>query len=157
MKSQNDLIVTSLIDFFRLKKDFPKYNEASKIVDKTTRISFLEDSIREEITSRFFLPYIQLHEFEGLLFTDIHGFDYIMELPEPKRVEIIDVISRHPNPEMINDGADTAPSKRIINLIPGYRKTLHGPIIAEENGIQKILEKCPRFKIWVESIIEKAA
>jgi len=157
LKSQPDIVVTSLIDFFRLKTDFPKYKEASKIVDKTARVSFLENSIKEQITSRFFLPYIQLHEFEGLLFTDIRGFDYLMDLPEPKRVEIINIISGYPNPETINDGADTAPSKRIIKLIPEYRKNLHGPIIAEENGIQKIIDKCPRFKKWVESIIEKAA
>ncbi len=157
LKSQSDIVVTSLIDFFRLRTDFPKYDDASKMVDKTARITYLENAIKEEISNRFFIPYIQLHEFEGLLFTDIHGFDYLMDLPKKEKSEIIQIISSYSNPEMINDGADTAPSKRIVKLIPGYSKTLHGPIIAQENGIQKILDKCPRFNNWVKSIIEKAA
>jgi hypothetical protein len=109
LKSQSDIVVTSLIDFFRLRTDFPKYDDASKMVDKTARITYLENAIKEEISNRFFIPYIQLHEFEGLLFTDIHGFDYLMDLPKKEKSEIIQIISSYSNPEMINDGADTAP------------------------------------------------
>ena len=62
------------------------------------------------------------------------------------------IIDSFPNPEMINDGPNTAPSKRLINLIPRYRKVYHGSEIASENGIQSILDKCPRFSNWIENI-----
>lgn len=44
-------------------------------------------------------------------------------------------------------------SKRLIHLIPGYQKTLHWALIAEEIGIRTILKKCPRFRNWVENFI----
>ena len=129
LKAQSDIIVTSLIDFFRLKSDFPKYEEAKSIADKQDRVRFLEKAICEDIDHPRFFPYIQLHEFEGLLFSDPKGLSYIPDIPPKSQIELESAIHAHPNPELLNDGAETAPSKRLINLIPGYQKTLHGPLI----------------------------
>tara|TARA_B100000508_G_scaffold140717_1_gene143028 strand:- start:544 stop:1203 length:660 start_codon:yes stop_codon:yes gene_type:complete len=155
LKRETDIVVTSLIDFFRLKNDFPKYNKIDSISDKQEKVTFLEQAMAEVINYRNFLPYIQLHEFEGLLFSDQSGFDYIPDIPDRSFEILAGVIKDHKNPELINDGFETAPSKRLEKLIPPYRKTLHGPLIAEEIGIIKILEKCPRFRNWVEQLIEK--
>ena len=52
-----------------------------------------------------------------------------------------------PSIEHIDDGPTTAPSKRIIKLIPGYedRKASAGPNIAEYIGLTVIREKCLAF------------
>jgi len=102
-----------------------------------------------------FIPYIQLHEFEGLLFSDINGFNYIPNISANNKGQIQYIINHNPNPELINDGAATAPSVRLKNLIPRYKKTFHGPIIALENGMPSIIAKCPRFRNWINVILGK--
>jgi len=154
LKSQHDIVVTSLIDFFRLRTDFPKYEEAQSIIDKQTRVKFLEDAVAERINNQRLIPYIQLHEFEGLLFSDVKGIEYIPDIPDKNKQELVSTINNYPNPELLNDGAETAPSKRLTKLIPRYQKTLHGPLIAAEIGVPLIIQKCPRFDQWVKNILK---
>jgi hypothetical protein len=155
LKQENDIIVTSLIDFFRLKTDFPFYNECNSIINKFEKISFLEEKIRQDINNHRFVPYIQLHEFEGLLFSSDSGFDYIPDISQANRNQLSQAVNQYPNPELLNDGPATAPSKRLQYLIPGYQKTFHGPLIAQEVTIETIIQKCERFRNWVELLIEK--
>jgi recombinational DNA repair ATPase RecF len=53
------------------------------------------------------------------------------------------------NPEGINDSPQTAPSKRLEQLRPHYRKTFHGPKAAARIGLDKIREQCPHFSQMV--------
>lgn len=154
LKQEHDILITSLIDYFRLKTDFPKYDEAHVLADKYDRVAALETAIKEEINDKRFVPYIQLHEFEGLLFSSDAGFVSMGNIPAKNLKELEQAINTN-NPEMINDGPTTAPSKRLAALIPRYKKTLHGPMIANEIGLHVILEKCNRFRHWIETIIEK--
>jgi hypothetical protein len=149
-------IVTSLIDYYRLRTDFPGHATSLGIADRSARMDYLESQISGVITSDRFLPYIQLHEFEGLLFSDIRGFNYISKISTSNRAQIQYIVNSHPNPEMINDGPTTAPSVRLKSLIPRYKKTLHGPIIALENGMAPLLAKCPRFAAWIAKIEHEA-
>lgn len=153
LKQEGDIIVTSLIDFFRLKSDFPKFDEASIIVDKVDRVSFLETAIKDDINHPRFFPYIQLHEFEGILFSSNDGFDYIPDIPPANRAQLRSACEAYDNPEFLNDGALTAPSKRLEKLIPGYQKTFHGPLIADAITISKILDRCERFRNWIDILL----
>lgn len=154
LKREQAIVVTSLIDFFRLPTNFPGYFSALKMSDVAKRADFLQSQIALDIPDRRFMPYLQLHEIEGLLFSDINGFKYLGSIISIKALaEIEEIIRIYPNPELINEGADTAPSKRLAKIMPGYQKVLHGPIIALDNGMEKIMEKCPRFKAWVEKCI----
>ncbi len=153
LKRENDIIVTSLIDFFQLDTGFPKFEEGKKIIDKVQRVNFLEKAITENINSERFIPYIQLHEFEGLLFSDTKGFDYLDKIDNNGREKLHKIVNEYPNPELLNDGLQTAPSKRLMDLIPAYDKTVDGPIIAMENTLATTMEKCPRFKNWIETLI----
>ena len=142
-------IVTSLIDYYQLRTDFPGYNDAMGMIDKLASVTHLENEISKVISNPNFIPYIQLHEFEGLLFSDMRGFNY---LNNANKGGIQYIINHYPNPELINDGPTTCPSKRLKTLIPRYRKPLHGPIIALENGLTPVLDKCPRFRSWVKKM-----
>ncbi len=55
-------------------------------------------------------------------------------------------------PEDINDSQQTAPSKRILAAMPGYQKTLHGPVIAGDFGLDAMRAECPHFSQWLEKI-----
>ena len=155
LRGQEDMIVTSLIDFYKLRSDFPKYEEAQKTVDKIQRVSFLEQACFEDIQDERFIPYIQLHEFESLLFTKWDGFaDF--QISEGNKRKIQKVINDFSNPEMINDRPEFSPSNRLKSLItPKYEKPFHGNYIALTNGFDAIMEKCPRFNQWVEILIQR--
>ena len=56
------------------------------------------------------------------------------------------------SPEDVNDGPDTAPSKRLERLLPGYSKPLHGPLATEGAGLAALREACPRFDGWVRRL-----
>ena len=156
LRGQEDLLVTSLIDFYRLRNDFPKFDEAQKIQNNIVqKVDFLEQACFEDINDHRFIPYIQLHEFEGLLFTKIDGFNDFPDLAPNSRQELEQIIHDFPNPELINEGATTAPSKRLLRLIPDYQKPFHGNYIALTNGLDAIFEKCPRFNAWIETLVER--
>ena len=158
---ESNVIVSSLIDFYALPKDFPKYEDAGKIVNKAERLSFLENAIIEDIENekggRFpnLFPYIQLHEFEALVFSSINGISSLFGSNEADFAEIENTINAHSNPEEINNSPLTAPSKRLKKSIKGYNKVIDGIMIIEEIGIDTILRKCPRFNNWVQSLIQK--
>lgn len=158
---ESNLVVSTLIDFYALPNDFPEYNEATEIADKAERLTFLENAIVEDIESEkdeYFpnlIPYIQLHEFEALVFSSIDGISSLFGDDEANFAEIERIIDTHSNPEDINDNSKTAPSKRLLELIKGYHKVVDGVMIIEEIGIETVLKKCTRFNNWVETLIQK--
>jgi hypothetical protein len=155
--SEQDILVTTLIDFFRLKTDFPKYNEAQQMPNKIKRVDFLESALATAINHPRFVPYIQLHEFEGLLFAAKDGFEFLPDLKQANLNSLLLAVEEKENPEELNDGELTAPSKRLEQLIPGFdkNKPFYGGLIAEVNTINPVLDRCLRFKTWVETLIEK--
>ena len=155
LKQETDILLTSLIDFYKLKSDFPGFVEAKEIADVNERVVFIEKAISEDINHTRLIPYIQLHEFEGLLFAAKNGFEYLPGISNRNLTALNKIVDDYANPELINDGAETHPAKRLSNLIPSYKKTIHGPIIALENGFDRIMDKCPRFKNWIDTLIER--
>lgn len=119
-------------------------------------MDILESAMSLEINDKFrhrYLPYIQLHEFEGLLFNDIAIF--YNNIPPQEIIgeqELIDTFENYPNPELINDGKETAPSKRLDRIIDGYNKIVYGSILAEEIGLVRMRNKSPRFNDWIKKL-----
>ncbi|SDB85633.1 DUF4276 family protein [Williamwhitmania taraxaci] len=151
----NTAFVTTLVDYYGMyaNMDYPGWENAQKLVDKNQRMTFLEKAMQSDIRpdlQRRFMPYIQLHEFEGLLFSNIDVFDRSFERGEFLNYRYLEeTIDKHPNPEMINDSRDTAPSKRLMKIIKGYDKVVYGSLLAGEIGLNRIRAKCPRFNEWV--------
>jgi hypothetical protein len=58
------------------------------------------------------------------------------------------------SPELIDDGVDTAPSKRIRQEIPKYahEKPTAAPIIAARIGVETMRRKCPHFDQWMQKL-----
>lgn len=157
LKRETDILVTTFIDFFRLVSDFPKFEEAQAIQNKLQRVDFLEQELAKVIDNSRFIPYIQLHEFEGLLFAAKDGFEFLPDLKQASLRDLLEAVNEKENPEELNDGELTAPSKRLEQLISGFdkNKPFYGGIIAEVNTINPILERCLRFSNWVATLIEK--
>lgn len=146
--SRKDFVVTTFIDFFRIPNTMPRYEECMAKVSKIERVEALESAMNENIGDRRFFSYIQLHEFEALLFSNNNGFAYYFPEECAKRTGNIE------NPEDINSSPEGAPSKRLLALKSDYNKVLEGNLIALEVGIMSMLEKCPRFNRWITQIID---
>lgn len=63
-----------------------------------------------------------------------------------------DIRRQFPTPEDINDHSETAPSKRILGVIPRYRKVVNGSRLAGKIGLTVIRKECPRFGAWLTDL-----
>lgn len=155
LRGSEEMVVTSFIDYYRLRSDFPNFDGSRKLSNPEQRVELIEQGCYNDIGDTRFIPYIQLHEFEGLLFSSSSGFELFPDLSKPNKNELISIVEQFPNPELINDRPDSAPSRRLERLIPNYRKPLFGTMIALENGFEIILKKCPRFNSWINILVER--
>ncbi len=134
--------VTSLVDFYGFRD-----REESTVEALEARL-IREVKSRTQTTWRI-MPYVQKYEFEGLLFSEVEAFRVIGETAQPDIEKLLAVRRQFSTPEEINEEPNGAPSKRIEAAVSGYRKRLHGAMIARETGLPRIRAKCPRFDAWV--------
>ena len=149
--------VTTFIDYYGIsdKHQFPDWDEAYKIPDKGQRIDCLQQAMREDIHEELrsrFIPYIQLHEFEALLFIDEESIVAAAIDCSIDRTKLRKVLADFPDPETINNHIETSPSHRLEQIITGYNKVLHGNIIALSIGLERIREKAKRFDQWLSQL-----
>lgn len=160
LKQQKNALVTTFFDYYGVKtKKFPNWKETVGInkANVRERIEILENGMLEEIDSNLryrFIPYVQLHEFEALLFNNIEVFDEMFEFEQYDRAELLNIFNEFPDPEMIDQGTETSPSHRLIKIIPAYRKVIQGNAIAEKIGIEQIRKKNKHFNDWIEQLIK---
>jgi hypothetical protein len=147
-----DVIFTSLIDLYALPNDFPgKQENVRNPADPVPYVEALETAFGDDFGDPRFVPYLQLHEFETILFAEPESFRYSFDGCDQPIEDLKKIAASFATIEHINDHHTTAPSKRIINLIPAYegRKPSAGPDIAEYTGLTTIREKCPHFARWL--------
>jgi len=161
LRHDKNVYVSTMLDFYGIydKHNFPGWINSKSFVDKYERKTIVEDSMKEEIEEslrRRFVPYLQLHEFEGLLFSDVDVFKEIYDDEDFNDYDyLIETINMFPNPEMINDGKETVPSVRLKKrILRSYDKVSDGYFIAENIGLEKIRNKCRGFNEWIEKIEE---
>ena len=147
-----DVVVTTFVDFFRCP-ELPNQKDIEALPSHIKRVEEMEKSISDDINDWRFIPYIQLHEFEALLFSAVNGFEIYFE--DQVSNEIQGIIDSFDNPEEINSSPETAPSKRLIRIIPYYDKVIYGNIVALEIGLPTILARCPRFRGWIDCLIHR--
>lgn len=142
---------TTMFDLYALPQDFPGFSKAKKQKDPYLRVKMLEEAFAQDIADDRFIPYIQLHEFEALILADPQQLaSEYMEHKTPIK-QLVEMVGNQ-NPELINDGEETAPSKRIIAKIPEYNKP-GGVFVVEKIGLQKLRDRCKHFNEWV-SLLE---
>jgi hypothetical protein len=155
-------IATTMVDFYGLPQEgdgaWPGRAGAigPDVQRKASRVErALLNSVAQEMGAGFdqrrFLPFVVMHEFEGLLFSDCSAFGRGIGRPE-KASEFGQIRNKFGTPEDINDSPVTAPSKRIEGLIPGYEKPLLGTLAVLEIGLNRIREECPHFAAWLDKL-----
>jgi Domain of unknown function (DUF4276) len=93
----------------------------------------------------------QLHEFEAYLFSDPSWFGFFYDRHEARIADLQAITEAYSTPELIDDGPQSAPSKRIVQILPDYEdaKAVVGPQVAELIGLQVIRSRCPHFDSWL--------
>ena len=136
--------VTTFYDFygFRRKED---------VEDKESLEQKILDSVKQYSHDRL-IPYVQMYEFEGLLFSSPEAIENNI----PPRRGLSDwaqqVVNEFGgNPEAINDSTHSAPSKRLEGKAE-HRKTIHGPLVAREIGLEVLRRKCLGFGKWLSEL-----
>ena len=111
---------------------------------KTSRYN--RSAFRPNLGDSRFLPYIQLHELEALLYCDLSQLQQRIADSERAFAALAGEVR-----EEINEGATTAPSKRIINHVPIYDrlKVRVGAPAAAAIGLPGLRARCPHFSEWV--------
>ena len=149
---------TSLFDYYGLPPEFPGKESAATmpiLAEKAETVcnelvARLGCSIDIEPLQRF-IPYVQMHEFEGLLFSDPSKL--AIELRRQDLTHKLWAI-RHDfeTPEHIDDSPVSAPSKRIQQIFPRYRKVQMGERAARAITLKKIRQACPLFDAWLRKL-----
>lgn len=158
LRREKDVLVTTLIDYYGIKDShgFPLWAEKQAIADKNQRLDELEAAMQANVDENLrprFVPYLQLHEFEGLLFSDKQAFYTTFNEDElAGEDELEQTFADFNNPEMINDGVETSPSHRLERIISGYDKVVYGCCLAEAIGLNKMRQKSPRFDNWLKRL-----
>lgn len=141
---------TTMIDFYALPPAFPGWAEAHKRTAPVDKVKVLEQALHDQFGDVRFHPYIQLHEFEALLYCDLRELQCRLSDAAHAIASLQKEVS-HLEPEEINEGAHTAPSKRIINHLPIYErsKVRVGAPAAAAIGLPVLRAKCPHFNEWL--------
>jgi hypothetical protein len=163
LRQRHDTYVSTMFDYFRIDADWPGRAEVCKRVKSGATLkaqekaSILETAMRTAIeqtcpdvdVQRRFIPYIGMHEFEALLFSDARVLAEKADLD----ISAIDrILAEYGEPEEINDDPRKAPSKQIMTLNSRYRKVAMGKTIAETIGIPTLRRKCGHFDEWLRKL-----
>jgi len=154
LSEDSEAFVTTFFDFYGLAQDFPGYQEALSKRTIAQKLSCLEDSFSKDIDNVRFIPYVQLYEFEALLYSNLLILDETMQIYafQSKLNQLNEIINHYASPEEINNNPNTAPSKRLLNLYQGYEKITHGCDAAELIGLSAIRKKCDLFNQWLNTL-----
>lgn len=153
---QDHEYVTTLIDFYRIGKDWGGVNEIEESMSSDEKAQTVERFALHDAkkilsavdVERRLLFNVVMHEFEGLLFSDPEAIVRVTRAVKAV-AELKDIAKTFPTPEDIDSGRNTAPSKRLVSCKANYGKVVHGTRIVEEIGLDAIRGKCPHFNFWM--------
>jgi hypothetical protein len=155
-------VATTMVDFYGLPQGGDRAwpgRAAAVGAAGHHKASIVEEALRDDLAQEMgtnfditrFLPFVVVHEFEGLLFSDCAAFARGICRPdlEPSFRQIRQSFA---TPEEINDSPVTAPSKRVEDLVLDYNKPLLGALAIMEIGLDPIRAECPHFDAWLNHL-----
>ena len=152
---------STMFDYYGMPIDWPgrkeavakKWNERARYVEERIRIAIVA-TMGGKFDPKYFIPYVQLHEFESLAFADIEVLASVLSpiamMPTQALVHLFSVVlAEAGNPEAIDDGHETCPSRRIARIVRAYKKRAQGPIVTSRIGMDRLRLQCPHFGEWL--------
>lgn len=162
LKQDSRSYVTTMVDFYALPQSGAKAwpgRAAATHGEPSALAESVEQALKDDIVSTMggsfdparFVPFVMMHEFEGMLFSDCDALSSALGKPDllPHFQAIRNSFA---TPEHIDDSPTSAPSKRIMKLLPEYEKPLYGVAIVLEIGLDQIRRECPHFSRWLQTL-----
>lgn len=162
LKEDAGCLVTTMVDYYGLPQTGGRAwpgRQAAGALPVAQKASTVESELSLDICGEMgagfnpdrFIPFVMMHEFEGLLFSDCERFS--QGIGRPDLADAFQVIrDEFGSPEEINDSPFTAPSKRVEQLVMNYQKPLLGTLAVLEIGLNAIRQECPHFREWLSSL-----
>jgi hypothetical protein len=153
LRGDPGIYATTFVDYYGLPDSWPGRGDPGAGVAHAQAIeAAMAGDVGTYFGSSFdsgrFLPYLAVHEFEALLFSDCGVLAEILDKPNLQQ-HFQSIHDQFANPEEINDSPSTAPSKRILAVVPNYQKPLTGNRVVERVGLAKLRSTCPHFDSWI--------
>ena len=149
---------TTFFDYYGLPQSFPGKEAQDSQTDIQIKAAAVQQAMTAELVRligedpmRRFIPFVQMYEFEALLFSDPGAFAKGIDR-EHLSQSLTKITEQFVSPEHINNSPHTAPSKRIEALVRDYEKPLMGTLAALEVGLGVMREKCELFNQWLKSL-----
>jgi hypothetical protein len=149
LRDSSTTVLTTMFDYYAFPADAP--GMADRTGTPYERVRHVESALAGAISDERFLPDLVLHEAEAWVLADCHRLGEVMGDPLPA-AELERIVRLESGPELVNDGLDTAPSKRIINAYPQYTKTIDGPLVIADAGLDFIRSRCPHAHNWLREL-----
>lgn len=112
------------------------------------RVQHVENCLASTISDPRFVPHLILHELETWAFAAAEQLGWLFSGSNLTKLLLKDVRDAG-GPELVNDGPNTAPSKRLARYCVGYSKTNDGPLAIADLGIEGLAAQCPHFATWL--------
>ena len=149
---------STMIDFYGLGQGFPGTPLPPHLAN-IQKVEHIERAIKDDICSRIpdscpdvrLIPYLSLHEYEGLLFSDPDALAQALKQPSLAH-RFHQVRNDFLTPEDINDDPERAPSKRVVTIYSAYRKVIEGTLAAKAVGIERMRQGCEHFRNWLTQL-----
>jgi len=155
-------VATTMVDYYGLPavgaKQWPG-RQAATTLPLPQRAAAVESAVHQDVCAKMgagfdsarFVPFVLMHEFEALLFSDCTKFaEGIGRADLARRFQ--QIRDAFGSPEEIDDSPATAPSKRVARIVPGYEKPLLGVLAVLTIGLGSIRDQCPHFRGWLERL-----
>ena len=177
-KQEPSAVVSTFFDFYALPEDWPGVADAKRAKARgvaTAEVAAIAecgwqadiaDKTKDLGIQAAFIPYVQMHEVETLLFTSPKDMAEAFLQPHLE-TRFRAIVEECGGCEEINDRPQLAPSKRIEALFSGYRKGRdrnkredrrpHAPVITARIGLAPIRAACPHFNGWVTALEQLAS
>lgn len=160
LRQKSTPVVTTLIDLYRLDSDFPGFAHSRMQAGLARRLGVLREALHADVVAEAgcqpgrFIPYIQPHEFEALLFSDVPTLTRVESGWQAAVGALATVRAAAESPEHINDRPESKPAAHLERELrnPRYRKSRHGPIAAGRIGLTRIEAECAFFSAWLAEL-----
>lgn len=155
-------IATTMVDYYGMPREgsgaWPgrslalgaEFQHKARTIEERIAAHVSED-MGAGFDNRRFVPYVMMHEYEAMLFSDCAVFANGIGRPEITQ-PLQAMRDRFDTPEEIDDSPESAPSARITALFPGYEKPIMGCLAAMAVGLDRIRAECPNFHNWIDRL-----
>jgi hypothetical protein len=136
LRDSSTMVLTTLLDYYAFPPEAPGMEDRPH-GSPQDRVRHVETALAKAVGDARFVPHLVLHETETWVLADCRRLGEVMGDPGPA-AELQRMVHLESGPELVNDGVDTAPSKRIMRAYPRYAKTIDGPLVIAEAGLDTI-------------------